>query len=171
MRMRILRAGVLIGVAAVLAACGGDNECPTEPPFEGSTNPSNCGTGTSSAPRASELSLALSQTTLSNDGTSTLTATATALNSNGNTVPEIPITIRVNNNAQATVSGTATDDKGVVSAAVGTGADRANRTVTVTAVSGSLTRTATFQVIGAKLTATPLPRGLRAGSRRFCGGG
>ncbi len=156
MRMRVLRAGMLIGVAAVLAACGGDNDCSSPPPFEGSTTGGECG-GSSSAPRASELSLALSQTTLSNDGTSTLTATATAVNSNGNTVPEIPVTIRVNNNAQATVSGTATDDKGVVSAAVGTGSDRANRTVTVTAVSGSLTRTATFQVIGAKLTATPLP--------------
>jgi len=156
MLVRAMRAVVLSGVAAALVACGGDNDCTAPPPFEGSSNVGECNSG-SSTPTASDLSLVLSQSTLSNDGTSTLTATATALNADSNTVAGIPVTIKVNNNAQATPSGTETDAKGVVTADVGIGANRSNRTVTVTAISGSLTRTASFQVIGAKLASTPLP--------------
>jgi hypothetical protein len=78
--------------------------------------------------------------------------------------PEIPVRISVNNNAVATVSGTSTDDSGVVTAQVGIGSDRANRTVTVTATSGSLTRTASFQVIGASLSATALPAVIAPGA-------
>ena len=52
----------------------------------------------------------------------------------------------------------------MVTADVGIGADRANRTMTVTASSGSLTRTATFQVVGATLTATPLPAVIAPGA-------
>ena len=120
--------------------------------------------GTASGPTASDLSLVLSKSTLANDGTSTLVATATALNSNANTVSGIPVTIRVNNNAQATPTGTETDAKGQVGAEIGIGADRSNRSVTVTAVSGGLSRTATFQVIGSKLTATPLPAVIAPGT-------
>jgi hypothetical protein len=156
--LRGLRAAALAAVAALLVACGGDSDCTAPPAFEGSTEVGECnGGGDPAAPTAADLSLTLSAPSLANDGTSTITATATAVNANANTVPDIPITISVNNSAQATVSGAATDDKGVVSAAIGIGADRANRTVTVTAISGGLSRTATFQVVGSNLTSTPLP--------------
>jgi hypothetical protein len=45
----------------------------------------------------------------------------------------------------------------VVTADIGIGADRSNRLVTVTATSGGITRTASFRVIGAKLTAAFSP--------------
>jgi hypothetical protein len=162
--LRGLRMAALAGVAALLVACGGDSDCSSPPAFDGEQVGECDGDDPSAAPRAAELTLTLSSASLANDGTSTITATATAVNGNANTVPEIPVTISVNNNAQATVSGAATDDKGAVTAAIGIGADRANRSVTVTARSGSLERTATFQVVGATLTGTPLPAVIAPGA-------
>lgn len=163
---RRLRAAAAVGaVAFLMAACGGDSDCTAPPPFEGEQVGKCDQGGGTPAPRASDLSLTLSAASLPNDGSSTITATVTAVNANRNALPEIPVTISVNNDAVATVSGSATDDKGVVTAQIGIGADRANRSVTVTATSGSLTRTATFQVVGASLTATPLPAVIAPGAR------
>jgi hypothetical protein len=150
-------------VALLVAACGGDRDCESPPAFEGGPV-GECQQGGSSGPRASDLSIALSAGTLSNDGSSTVTATVTAVGSGNVAQPEIPVRISVNNNAVATVSGTTTDDNGVVVAQVGIGSDRANRSVTVTATSGSLTRTASFQVIGASLSATALPAVIAPGA-------
>jgi hypothetical protein len=158
---RGLRAATLVGLAALLAACGGESDCNSPPAFEGQTVGS-CAEA-SATQTAADLSLTLSATSLSNNGTSTITATATAVDANRNALPDIPVTVSVNNGAVATVSGSVTDDKGVVAADIGIGADRANRSVTVTAISGSLSRTATFQVVGASLTSTPLPAVLAPG--------
>ncbi len=149
--LRALHAAALAGVAALLVACGGESDCTSPPAFEGG-QVGECNSDPSGAPSAADLSLALSAASLSNNGTNTITATVTAVDGNRNALADIPITISVNNSAVATVSGTATDDLGVVTAEVGIGADRANRTVTVTARSGGLERTATFQVVGAALT-------------------
>ena len=155
--LRALRAAALAGVAALLVACGGDSDCTSPPAFEGGAVGECAEEGGGSTPTASDLSITLSSSTLSNDGSSTVTATVTAVDSNRNALASIPVTVSVNNSAVATVSGSSTDALGVVTAAVGIGADRSNRSVTVTAASGSLSRTATFQVVGAELTATPLP--------------
>jgi hypothetical protein len=160
-----LRAALLAGVAAVLVACGGDSDCTAPPPFEGEPVGECDGGGGSTSPRAADLSLALSAPSLANNGTSEITATVTAVDSNRNALADIPVTVSVDNNAVAAVSGSVTDDKGVVTAGIGIGADRANRTVTVTARSGGLSRTATFQVVGANLTATPLPAVIAPGAR------
>jgi hypothetical protein len=160
--LRALRLAAVAGVAAVLVACGGDSDCTAPPAFEG--EPVGSCDEDSSSPEAADLTLSLSATTLSNDGSNTIVATATAVDRNRNTLADIPVTISPNNNATATASGTVTDDKGVVSAEIGIGADRSNRTITVTATSGGLTRTATFQVIGANLTATALPGVVAPGS-------
>jgi hypothetical protein len=160
---RGLRAAALAGAAALLvAACGGDTDCNSPPAFEG--GPVGSCTTTGSTATAADLSVTLSASTLSNDGSNTVTATVTAVDSNRNALAEIPVTVSVNNNAVATVSGSSTNDKGVVTAQVGIGADRSNRSITVTAVSGSISRTATFQVIGASLRATPLPAVVVPGS-------
>ncbi|HSN74223.1 MAG TPA: Ig-like domain-containing protein, partial [Anaerolineae bacterium] len=163
-QLRALRAAALAGVAALLVACGGDSDCTSPPAFEGEQVGECDGDDPSAAPRAADLALALSAATLSNDGSSTIVATATAVDANRNTLAEIPVTISPTNNATATPSGTATDEKGVVSAEIGIGSDRSNRSITVTATSGGLSRTATFQVIGANLTATPLPAVVAPGS-------
>ncbi|MFO1214219.1 MAG: Ig-like domain-containing protein [Burkholderiaceae bacterium] len=162
---RSLRVVAAAGVTALLvAACGGDSGCPSAPPF-GGEQASGCSDSGNTTPKAADLSITLSAGSLPNDGSSTITATITAVNGNRNALPNIPVTVSVNNNAVATVSGSVTDDVGVVLAQVGIGADSANRSVTVTASSGSLTRTATFQIVGASITATPLPAVIAPGAR------
>lgn len=161
---RGLRAAVILAAAAVLTACGGDNECPTTPPFEGTGDVGSCAGGGSTTAAAADLSLALSANQLPNDGTSTIKATVTAVDANRNALADIPVTVGVDSSAVATVSGSKTDDKGVVSAEIGGGADPANRTVTVTATSGGIKRTATFQVVGASLSGTPLPAVIEPGA-------
>jgi hypothetical protein len=160
---RGLRAVALAGVAALLVACGGDTDCTSPPAFEGGPV-GECVAGGGTTATAADLSIALSAASLSNDGSTTVTATVTAVDANRNALASIPVTVSVNNSAVATVSGPTTDAKGVVTAQVGIGADRSNRSVTVTAASGSLARTATFQVVGANLTATPLPAVIAPGA-------
>ena len=110
--------------------------------------------GTVGVAVAADLSLALSATTLNNGGTNTITATATAVDANRNAVSGIPITFRVDSSAVAVVSAPSTNASGAVTATVGIGADRSNRVVTVTATSGSFTRSASFRVLGADLGAS-----------------
>ena len=127
-QLRALRAAALAGVAALLVACGGDSDCTSPPAFEGEQVGECDGDDPSAAPRAADLALALSAATLSNNGSSTIVATATAVDANRNALADDPRQRSVvNNNAMATPSGTATDDKGVVSAAIGIGSDRSNR--------------------------------------------
>ncbi len=145
MLQRLLSLSVVL-----LAACGGGGGDKGTAPFgSGGTPP-----GTAAA---ADISLTLSKSTLSNSGTETVTATVTAVDANRNTVAGIPITVSVDNDATVAVSGTITDDKGVVTGAVGIGSSRANRVVLVTAVSGALSRQIAVQVTGARLTATAVP--------------
>jgi hypothetical protein len=108
-------------------------------------------------PTAADLSLALSSTQLSNGGTGTITATVTAVDSNRNALAGIPVTVSVDSNAVATVSGPVTNAQGVVTASLGYGSDRSYRSVLVTATSGTVTKTASFTVNGAQLTASYAP--------------
>ena len=108
-------------------------------------------------PVASDLSLTLSSNQLSNSGSSTITATITAVDVNRNALSGIPVTVSVGSNAVATVSGTQTNAQGIVTAQVGIGSDRTNRSITVNATSGAVTKSATFIVRGAKLTASFSP--------------
>jgi hypothetical protein len=159
-----LRGALLAGVAALLVACGGDSDCTSPPAFEGEPVGECDDGGGSNTPTASNLTLVLSANSLPNNGTDAITATATATGAGGVTLASIPVSFSVNNNALATVSGPSTDDEGVVTAQIGIGADRANRTISVTARSGSLSRTETFQVVGATLSATPLPAVIAPGA-------
>ncbi len=132
----------------LLAACGGGGGDPGSPPFGG---------GPGAGPKAADLSLVLSAPTLNNSGSETVTATVTAVDANRNAIGGIAVTLSVDQDATALVSGTATDASGVVTGTIGIGAVSTNRVITVRAVSGELTRTATLRVVGTKLTGTPLP--------------
>lgn len=154
---RMLRAAAAWSVVLVLAACGGGGDPSAAPPPFGGIAGGGDGGGTAGGPVAADLSLDLSAPSLANNGSNTVTATVTAVDSNRNALADIPVTVSVNNGAVATTSGSKTDAQGKVVAQVGIGADRSNRTITVTAISGGLSRTASFQVVGANLTSTPLP--------------
>lgn len=95
---------------------------------------------------ASDLVLVLSSLTISNTGSQTVAATATALDAKRNALQGVPVTISVNSNAVVTPVGPLTDASGVLRATVGIGSDRSNRTITVTATSGTLVRQTTLVV-------------------------
>lgn len=143
--MRLIKGWALLLAASLLVGCGGG----------GKSGGDTTGSGTDN-PTAADLSLVLSGTSVLNSGTATITATATAVDASRNALPDIPVTISVDNNAVAVVSGTATDSSGKLTAEIQIGNDKSSRVVTVTATSGSLTRTASFAVTGAKLQASVL---------------
>ncbi len=109
------------------------------------------------ATTAADLTLTLTPSSiLTNTGTATLTAVATAVDANRATVPGIPVTLSVDAGATIQTSSSTSNAVGQVTGVVSIGEDKSNRTITVTATSGGLTRTAAIQVTGAKINATLL---------------
>jgi hypothetical protein len=139
-------------VAALVTGCGGSSDAGT-PPFGGGGG----GGGGGDVPTAADISLALSSTNISNSGTETVTVDVTAVDASRVALAGIPVSLAVDGSAVLVVGATATNAQGKVSASVSIGTDRSNRIVTVRATSGSLVRTASFQVTGAKLVATAIP--------------
>jgi Bacterial Ig-like domain (group 1) len=139
-----------ICVLLLLAACGGGGGSAGDPPFAGSGSGGGIGGGGGGGvvvpPTAADLVLVLSSSSISNNGLETVTATATALDANRNAVAAVPVLISVNSDAIVTPGGATTDTAGRLTATVGIGAVTTLRTITVTAVSGTLTRTAALQV-------------------------
>ena len=133
---RLVSRWVTALAVCALAACGGGGE--------------NAGTsvfGTAaSAPKAADLVLVLSAGSVANNGTESVVATVTAIDVNRNALAGIPVTVGVDSNGIVTPGGTATNAQGVLSATIGIGSDRSVRTITVTASSGGITRTAALQV-------------------------
>lgn len=114
--------------------------------------------------KAADLSVTLSKPTLENSGTQTVTVTAVAVDANRNTVSEIPVTLAVNAGATIRVNSSQTDADGKVTGTIGIGDDKSNRTITVTATSGTIVRTTVLQVTGAQVKTTLLPAVLNVGS-------
>ncbi|GCL65338.1 Ig-like domain-containing protein [Pseudaquabacterium pictum] len=108
-------------------------------------------------PVAAGLSLLLSSSTLDNTAAASVTATATAVDANRNTLAGIPVTFTVGGNAILTPGGAVTDSNGVVTALVRVGADFTNRTLSVSAFSGSLVDSKSVTVRGATLSASLSP--------------
>jgi hypothetical protein len=156
MTVRRLLTGLLVAAVVTIAACGGGGG-------DAGTSPFNGGGGAPAAPTASDLSLTLSAPTINNGGSESVVVTATAVDANRNTVANIPVTFSVDAAATIQVSGTATTTSGQITGTVGIGSDRSNRTITVRAVSGNITREAAIRVIGTRITATALPAVLAPG--------
>ncbi|RTL19827.1 MAG: hypothetical protein EKK52_11710 [Burkholderiales bacterium] len=110
-------------------------------------------------PVANDLTLELSSLSIDNSGSKTVVAKATAVDANRVSLPGITVQLAVSDTTGSiAVPSNQTDANGQVKGTISIGQDRTNRTVTVTATSGTLVRTAAFQVTGAKFTqATPLP--------------
>lgn len=116
-----------------------------------------------SGTRAADLTLSLSAPQLNNSGTQSVRATVVAVDGNRNTVAGIPVTLSVDAGATIRVQAAVTDADGKVTGDVSIGEDKSNRTVTITAISGTLTRTATLQVTGSQIKSTLLPAVVRVG--------
>lgn len=148
--------GVMAALVVGLAACGGGSNtcvdvaggdaCSGNPPPDPAAVVSN-------------LSLNLSAATINNSGSETITATVVATNANNQTMADVPVVLSVDSQAEIAVEGSVTDDSGRLTGTVRIGDNRDNRTVTVTARAndGSLRVTRSFQVVGARLSATPVP--------------
>lgn len=113
---------------------------------------------------AADLTLALDASSINNSGSAVVNVTATAVGTDRVALAGIPVQFSVNNNAIIAVADTLTSASGQVKGQVNIGSDRSNRTITVTATSGTLTRTAAFIVTGATLQATAVPSVLTPGS-------
>lgn len=113
--------------------------------------------GSSGEAKASDLTLSVSSPTLTNSGTQTVTATVIAVDANRNTISNIPVTMSVDNSATIKVASPVTDEDGKVTGAVGIGDDKTNRVITITAKSGTLSRSVVLQVTGAQIKSTLLP--------------
>jgi len=163
--MRWFRAVTALVASVALMSCGGGGGNPGASSFGGgSGGGTGSGDGGGSSIEAADISLALDATSVNNSGSKTVLATVTAVDAARNALAGVPVTISVDNNAVAQVSGTNTGSDGTLTAKVSIGADRSNRVITVTATSGSLARTASFQVTGAQLSATLIPALVAPGS-------
>lgn len=115
-------------------------------------------------PVAADMAIAASRTSVTNTGTDPVTVTVTAVDAARNAVPGLPVKFLVDNNAVLIPVVPTTDSSGQASAEVRIGADRTNRTITVTASIGTLVRKVSFSVTGSKLAATLLPATLTTGA-------
>ncbi|WP_457443053.1 hypothetical protein [Roseateles sp. P5_E4] len=117
-------------------------------------------------PQANDLTLTLSASNINNSGSATITATATAVDGNRNALQGIPVQLSVSDASAFLISPSSqTNASGQVTGSINIGQDRSNRTVTVIATSGALTRTAAFQITGAHFSqASAVPAVAPAGS-------
>lgn len=129
-------ASLVLGV--LLSACGGGGGNAGDPLLGG---------GSSGSIRVSELSIVLDRSSVPNNGSAVVTATVTALDANRVAVSNVPISFAVNAGGVVKPEGTSTNAKGELVATVEIGSDRSNRTITVTATSGAVSRTSSFTVI------------------------
>ena len=133
----------LVGVITLVSCGGGGGNAGTSP-FNPNPNTT-----------VSNLVLQLDKSSVGNSGSDGVVVTVTATDQNNNVVSAAPVSVAADSNAVVVAGSPTTDTTGKVTANVVVGtADRSNRTVTVTATSGSVVRTATFQVIGATLKST-----------------
>lgn len=132
---------------ACLAGCGGGGN--------GGTSP--FGGGSSATSTATDLIVDTSSVQLANTASSTVTITATAVDASRVVVAGAPIKMSADNGGVLTQGSATTDSSGKVSGTLAIGSDRANRIITVTVTSGSVTKTAAIQVVGTKISSTLVP--------------
>jgi len=113
---------------------------------------------------ASDLALVLTSPTIPNTGSNSVTATVTALDANRNVLPNVPVSLTVDSSAFIAPSGPTTGANGTVTGVLNIGSDRSNRLITITAVSGTVTRVARLEVVGAKLAAAPSSTSVQTGA-------
>jgi hypothetical protein len=110
-----------------------------------------------SIPVANDMTMVLDKISIGNTGSDKVTATVTAVDAQRNVIPGIAISFTADNGSTVAVVTGTTNAQGQAVATITSGADKSNRLITVTAKSDALTRTATFQVTGVKVTASAVP--------------
>ncbi|MBC7942393.1 MAG: Ig-like domain-containing protein, partial [Chitinophagaceae bacterium] len=150
--MTIFKRLISMLAALTLAACGGGGGSAGTPAFGNG--------GSTPGATASDLEIRLSPNTIPNTGDSTVALTVTALDANRTALPGVEVTVAADNGGVVTLPASTTgrqltNAQGQIVGTVGIGSLRTNRTITVTATSGSVTRTAALSVISIPAGATP----------------
>ena len=140
-----LRNVAIAAVVVLVASCGGE-EAPG--PDSGSTS--------TTVPTLAALEVSVANPTLSAKADQSTSVTITAVDANRRALADVPVTLTA---TSGVLSGqtTTTDPQGRLTATFGLGADRGNRTVTITAANGSIVGTAGIQVSGTTLAVTASP--------------
>lgn len=111
---------------------------------------------TNPVPVANDLTLDLNRTNIGNAGSEFVTVTATVVDTRRNVVTGAPVSFS-SDTGNVTVLNALTDANGQAKAEVRIAGDKSQRLITVTASSGTLTRTAAFAVTGVTIQATATP--------------
>lgn len=149
---KLLKILIATAVVALTASCGGGGGNAGTSPF-GSGGTTGGGTGSDAA----DLIVTLSTAQLANTGSATADVSVTAIDASRNAIAGVPVSISADGNAVVSVTGTKTGADGTIAGKISTGADRGNRLITVTATSGSISKTATLQVVGTTITSVLVP--------------
>lgn len=133
--------GVVLGLmVALLTACGG-----------GGSDAGDCVIGCSgdggSTAKVSELRIALSSNTIDLTSPSPVTVTVTAVNAANQAVADAVVTVSVNQEGNILAGATKTDASGVLTATLTAGTNKTVRVMTVTAVSGTVSKQAAVAVV------------------------
>lgn len=143
--IRYLKLLAAFSVAVMLAACGGGGGSP------GTTTTGGGGTGSTpgsiATSQVADIAVYTDKSSMSNSGTDKIIVTVVAVNANRNAVSGATVVVSSDKNSIFTPVGDAfTDASGVYTGALTIGADRTNRTITVTATVNGISKQATVQV-------------------------
>ncbi|MEO8309115.1 MAG: Ig-like domain-containing protein [Pseudomonadota bacterium] len=146
------KSGILMAlVASLLAACGGSSD----PSFQG-------GSGGGAAAAVSSVTLITSATSIPSDGSAPATISALVRNASNQYMTGVPVIFSANNNGSLLITQATTDSNGLATATLNTVGDPSARTVTVSALAGTVTSTVDVGVSGSTL-AVQGPPGLTQG--------
>jgi len=168
--MTILQRFLSICALLVLAACGGGGGDAGTPPFSGGPNPNP------PSVIASDLVVVLSSNTIANTGQGSVTLTITALDSGRVALPGVEVAVTADNGGVVTLPATTTgrqitNAQGQITGTVGIGSLQTLRTITLTAVSGTVTRSAPVSVVSTPIGTVPTSIELIADSTTLGTGG
>jgi hypothetical protein len=153
--MNMLKRLASLLLISFVAACGGGGGDAGNSPFEPDPDP---GTVTTA-----DLIVALSKSNVANTGSDSIIITATALDAARNTLSGANVEVSADSDAILTTPTTETGADGKLQSTLTIGANRGNRVITVTVVSGTVTKKLNVQVYGATLSATLVPAVINPG--------
>lgn len=153
---RVLRILWVSLCSLVLVACGGGGGNAGTSTF-GTGSGGGTGGGGTPTPVAADLILNADSLQLTNSASSSTTLTVTAVDAARVVVAGAGVQLSADNDGVVAQGSTTTDADGKVSATLSIGGNRANRIITVTATSGTVTKTVAVQVIGTRITSTLVP--------------
>lgn len=159
--IKMLRLFAGVALVATLAACGGGGgSAGTTAGSGGTTGTTGTGGTTTTANPTTQVTnfvMLLDKSTLPNAGTATAKLTVLAVNAQNNIVPGATVSVATDANSIYTPGGTVTDANGLYTGTVGFGADKSDRTITITTTVNGLVKKISLQVAGSQLALVSTP--------------